>query len=173
MLAVGLIGAGPWARLVHAPVLVAGPETCLVGVRARRRDAAAALAEEHGARVFPDADELIAASEVVAIAVPPAVQGELAIRAARGRKPLLLEKPLAESLPVPEGVLAAIEKAGVPNLVTFTYRYPAAVRAFLEDLPDADLTGGRACFFSSAYLGGPFATPWRLEHGPCSTSART
>ncbi|MDQ1396460.1 MAG: hypothetical protein QOG64_1719, partial [Acidimicrobiaceae bacterium] len=40
-LAVGLVGAGPWATMVHAPVLSAGPETLLAGVWARRPEAAA------------------------------------------------------------------------------------------------------------------------------------
>lgn len=37
---VGLIGAGPWARDMHAPMLAAGPETVLTAVWARRPDAA-------------------------------------------------------------------------------------------------------------------------------------
>jgi hypothetical protein len=34
---VGLIGAGPWAQVMHAPVLAAGPETRLAAVWARRK----------------------------------------------------------------------------------------------------------------------------------------
>src|SRR5258707_404244 len=33
---VGLVGAGPWASMVHAPVLAASPHTRLAGVWARR-----------------------------------------------------------------------------------------------------------------------------------------
>lgn len=32
----GLVGAGPWARAMHARVLAAGPETRLAAVWARR-----------------------------------------------------------------------------------------------------------------------------------------
>ena len=38
--AVGLVGAGGWADLVHAPTLAAGPQTRLAGVWARRPEAA-------------------------------------------------------------------------------------------------------------------------------------
>src|SRR6186997_828853 len=50
--AVGLIGAGPWATLVHAPVLAASPRTRLAGVWARRPEAAAELAERHGTTAY-------------------------------------------------------------------------------------------------------------------------
>ncbi|MFE6133357.1 gfo/Idh/MocA family oxidoreductase, partial [Streptomyces sp. NPDC056437] len=33
---VGLVGAGPWARAMHARMLAAGPETTLTAVWARR-----------------------------------------------------------------------------------------------------------------------------------------
>ncbi|HPJ19491.1 MAG TPA: gfo/Idh/MocA family oxidoreductase, partial [Actinomycetota bacterium] len=33
---VGLVGAGPWAEILHAPMLAAGPETTLAVVYARR-----------------------------------------------------------------------------------------------------------------------------------------
>ena len=38
--AVGLIGAGPWARMAHAPMLAKSPHTRLAGVWARRPEAA-------------------------------------------------------------------------------------------------------------------------------------
>ena len=38
--AVGLVGAGHWADVMHGPTLAAGPETTLVGVWARRAEAA-------------------------------------------------------------------------------------------------------------------------------------
>ncbi|GIH71083.1 hypothetical protein [Sphaerimonospora thailandensis] len=41
---VGLVGAGPWAGTVHAPMLAAGPYTRLAGVWARRPQAAVELA---------------------------------------------------------------------------------------------------------------------------------
>lgn len=78
----GLVGAGPWARAAHAPILTGGPETDLVGVWARRPEAAEELAAEYGCPSFTDYDALLDSCDAIAFAVPPEVQGELALRAA-------------------------------------------------------------------------------------------
>jgi predicted dehydrogenase len=162
---VGLVGAGPWAQLVHGPVLAAGPETRLVGVWARRPDAASELASRLGVRPFGRYDDLLDACDAVAFSVPPAVQAELATTAARRGKALLLEKPIADDLDGALRLADAAGEAGVVSQVVLTWRYTAAVRAFLEAAARLDVIGGRGEFISGALLGGPFATPWRLERG--------
>ena len=163
---VGLVGAGPWAKMVHAPVLAAGPETTLAGVWARRPEQAERLATRHGAPTFATVDELFANCEAVSFAVPPGVQAELAIQAAQAGKALLLEKPIADDLAAAERLAAAVDEAGVPSMVVLSWRYARAVRDFLDQARSFDALGGRAIFVSGALLGGPFATPWRLERGP-------
>lgn len=165
-LRVGLVGAGPWARSVHAPLIAAGPETTLAGIWARRPEAAAQLARPLGAPAFARLDELFAACEAVAFSVPPAVQAELASAAARAGKAVLLEKPIAADLHGAEALARAIDAADVPSLVVLTWRVAAAVRAFLAAAAAFPAHGGRGWFVSGALLGGPFATPWRLERGP-------
>jgi predicted dehydrogenase len=162
---VGLVGAGPWAHLIHGPVLAAGPETHLVGVWARRPDAASELASHLGARPFGRYDDLLDACQAVAFSVPPAVQAELAAAAARRGKALLLEKPIADDLDGALRLADAVGDAGVVSQVVLTWRYTAPVRSFLEAAAGLDITGGRGEFISGALLGGPFATPWRLERG--------
>lgn len=165
-LAVGLAGAGPWAQLLHAPLLAAGPETHLAGVWARRPEAATELAGRHGTVAFDRFDALLDACEAVAFAVPPGVQAELAVRAARAGKALLLEKPVALDVAAAERIVDAVGEAGVASVVVLSYRFTAGVRAFLERAATFGAIGGRACFISGAFLGGPFAaSPWRLEHG--------
>jgi len=163
---VGVVGAGPWASLVHAPVLAASPHTELVGVWARRPEAAAELATRHGVPAFDDVDALFDECEVVAFAVPPDVQATLATRAAAAGKHLLLEKPIALGLPEAESLVDAIDAAGVRSMVVLSNRYSATVRSFLEQAQSFDALGGRGVFVSGAFLGGMFATPWRLERGP-------
>lgn len=163
---VGLVGAGPWAGMVHAPMLAAGPHTELVGVWARRPEAAAALAAAHGTRAFDTPAALYDACDAVAFCVPPDVQSTMALDAARAGKALLLEKPIALDLASAERLADAVREAGVPSLVLFTARYAAPVRTFLAEVAGREIVGGRAHFLSGAFLGGPFATPWRLEHGP-------
>jgi predicted dehydrogenase len=162
---VGLVGAGPWARGVHARVLAAGPETELAGVWARRPEAAQETAAPYGAPVAARFEELLDSCEAVAFAVPPAVQAELALRAAKAGKALLLEKPIAGDLGAARQLADAIDATGVVSQVTLTNRYHPQTRLFLEAAGEADVFGARASFLSGAFLGGAFATPWRLEQG--------
>lgn len=163
--AVGLVGAGPWAGMVHAPALAAGPATRLAGVWARRPEASAELAAKHGAPSFARIEELFDACEAVAFSVPPDVQADLAARAARAGKAVLLEKPLAMDLDGARRVAGAIADAGVVSQMVFTLRYSRAARDFLARVSDLDPFGGYGSFVSSVLSGGPFATPWRLEKG--------
>ncbi|MFD8008034.1 Gfo/Idh/MocA family protein, partial [Streptomyces mirabilis] len=117
---VGLVGAGPWARAVHARVLAAGPETRLTAVWARRAEAARETAEPHGAAAVTRFEELLDGCEAVAFAVPPAVQAELAPLAAKAGKALLLEKPLGVDLASARRLADGLDPAGVvcPQVVT-------------------------------------------------------
>ncbi|MGW7268790.1 Gfo/Idh/MocA family protein [Streptomyces sp. NPDC054842] len=162
---VGLVGAGPWARAVHARVLAAGPETLLTGVWARRAEAARETAAPYGAAVATSFDELLDSCEAVAFAVPPAVQADLAARAARAGKALLLEKPLGVDLPSARRLADAVEEAGVVSQLVLSNRYHPAVREFLRAARALDVAGARSCLVHGAFLGGDFATSWRLEHG--------
>ena len=79
----GLVGAGPWATVVHAPLIAGGPGTSLEVVWARREDAAVELASAYGAAVAGSFEELLARCDAVAFAVPPDIQAGLATRAAQ------------------------------------------------------------------------------------------
>jgi predicted dehydrogenase len=147
-------------------MLAAGPETRLAGVWSRTAASAQELAREHDVPALPSFDALLEACDAIAIAVPPDVQVELAVRAANAGKALLLEKPLALDVAGAEQIASAVETAGVGSVMVLTYRFAPAVREFLVQAQDFDATGGRACFLSGAFLGGPFAaSPWRVEHG--------
>ncbi|GIH79697.1 Gfo/Idh/MocA family protein [Planobispora longispora] len=160
-ISVGLVGAGPWAEKVHAPALTAGPHTRLAGVWARRPEAAARL----GAPVFERIEQLFDACEAVVFSVPPAVQAELGVMAAKAGKALLLEKPLAADLDGARRLADAAGEAGVVSQMCLTWRYSAAVRAFLARVSAIEPFGGHASSISGAMLGGDFASPWRLERG--------
>ncbi len=163
---VGLVGAGPWATMVHAPMLAGAPETELSGVWARRPEAAEQLAGRHGVPAFASFEELLAGSEAVAFAVPPAVQADLAARAAAAGKAVLLEKPIAADVPSAERLADAVGEAGVPSLVLLTWRFATPILTLIAACADGEAIGGRAVFVSDALSsGGPFATPWRLERG--------
>jgi predicted dehydrogenase len=162
---VGLVGAGPWAHVRHAPMLAAGPHLTLAGVWARRTEAAAELATKHDALVFEDFDALVQASDAIAFSVPPQVQVELAVRAAAAGKALLLEKPLGLDLAGAERIAAAVAEHGVPSQMMFTWRYASSGRQVLEHAQSSRVLGARGAFILGSLLGGPFATPWRVEQG--------
>ncbi|GAA3950813.1 Gfo/Idh/MocA family oxidoreductase [Streptomyces marokkonensis] len=162
---VGLVGANPWARAMHARVLAAGPETRIAAVWARRTEAARETAAPYAAHVAADFDELLDHCEAVAFAVPPAVQAELAPFATGRGKALLLEKPLGADLPAAHRVADAVAEAGVVSQLVLTKRYHPTTRAFLEAARAFDVAGARSCYLHGAFLQGDFATGWRLEHG--------
>ncbi|MFJ7902084.1 Gfo/Idh/MocA family protein [Streptomyces sp. NPDC096198] len=162
---VGLVGAGPWARAMQARVLAAGPETRLTAVWARREEAAQETAAPYGAKATTRFEELLDAVEAVAFAVPPAVQAELAPRAARAGRALLLEKPLGVGLTAARRVADAIGEAGVVSQLLLSNRYHPEGRRFLAAARETEVAGARSSGLSGAFLGGDFATPWRLEHG--------
>lgn len=162
---VGLVGAGPWARAMHARMLAAGPETRLAAVWARRPEAAHELASLHAAHAAASFDELLDRCEAVAFAVPPSVQAQLVPLAARRGKALLLEKPLGPDLASAQRVADAVQSVGVVSQLVLTKRYHPITDAFLEAARARDITGARSCYLHGAFLGGDFATGWRLEHG--------
>jgi predicted dehydrogenase len=146
-------------------MLAAGPETRLAAVWARRPEAAHELASLHTAHAAASFDELLDRCEAVAFAVPPSVQAQLAPLAARRGKALLLEKPLGPDLASAQRVADAVQSAGVVSQLVLTKRYHPITDAFLEAARARDITGARSCYLHGAFLGGDFATGWRLEHG--------
>lgn len=166
---IGLLGTGSWARRTHAPGIAAHPGSELVGVWGRRPAAAAELAAEYGVPAYEDVDALIAACDAVSIALPPQVQAELAERAARAGRHLLLDKPLALTVADAERVVAAADAAQVASVVFFTTRFARTTAEWTRE------QAARGGWFTAhaEWLGSVFAdpahplldSPWRAEHG--------
>jgi predicted dehydrogenase len=151
--------------MVTGPVIAAGPQTRLTGVWSRTPANRDALAHELGVTAFDDLDALFATCEAVAIAVTPDAQPELAIRAARAGKTLLLEKPLAADVAGARAIVDAADEAGAGTLVMLTNRFNPDLDRFLAEAARIEPFGGRGCFLSGAFLAGPFAQGWRLRRG--------
>jgi predicted dehydrogenase len=166
-LRVGLVGAGPWACQVHAPGIARHPATELVAVYSRRAGAAAELAEQHGASVARDPADLIARVDAVAFAVPPSVQAEYALPAARAGRHLILEKPVAATVDDARRLAEAVADAGVASLVMLTRRFaPETIEWLASARQRGDWTGGDARWYASALRAGQYASSaWRQEGG--------
>ncbi|MFF8674061.1 Gfo/Idh/MocA family protein [Streptomyces sp. NPDC015242] len=163
----GLLGTGPWARMAHAPALSGHDELEFAGVWGRRPEAAKELAELHGVRAYDDVDALLADVDAVAVALPPQVQADLAVRAARAGCHLLLDKPLAPTAEQGRAVVEAARAAGVASVVFFTTRFQPRQQAWIaEQAAQRGWFTARAQWLGAVFTGeSPFATPWRREKG--------
>ncbi|PYC78232.1 oxidoreductase [Streptomyces tateyamensis] len=164
---IGLLGTGPWAQRVHAPALAAHPEVEFTGVWGRRPAAAAELAAAQQTAAFEDLDELLGAVDAVSVALPPEVQAELAVRAARAGCHLLLDKPVATEVAQAAAVLAAAREHGVAGQVFFTLRFDPERADWVTAQTGAGWTTGRVRWLGSVFTSGdsPYASPWRRTKG--------
>lgn len=166
-LRVGLVGAGPWARNVHAPGITAHPDAELVSVWARRGDAAAEVATANGATPVDSFDDLLSTVDAVAFAVPPSVQAPLALRALNAGRHVILEKPVAPDVEQAEALVAAAAAAGVATLVVLTFRYATNTAAWLDEVSRlGGWRGGAARWLSGTLLDAKYAdSAWRHDGG--------
>ncbi|MFF5179353.1 Gfo/Idh/MocA family protein [Micromonospora sp. NPDC000316] len=164
----GLFGTGHWAIETHGKALHAHPDAELVGVWGRNPERAASLGEMYGVPTFNDIDALIEQCEAVAVALPPDIQADIAVRAATAGRHLLLDKPLALTVADADAVVAAAEASGVASVVFFTQRFQPNVTAFLAATAAAGgWQHGRTTAFASIFQeGSPYGgSLWRREHG--------
>lgn len=164
----GLLGTGFWATETQGAALAAHADATLVGVWGRDPAKAAELAGKLDAQPYEDVDALLADVDAVAIALPPHIQGDLALRAARAGKHLLLDKPIALSTEAADAIVAETEARGLASVVFFTSRFSDGVNDFLRRAgADGGWHGVRATLFASIFQpGNPFgASPWRREKG--------
>jgi len=136
---------GNFFDLDYQPVLKA--------VAARNRDKAAAFADQWGyERVETDWRKLIEAKDIDAIdiCVPNDLHAEIAIAAAKAGKMVLCEKPLARNAREGEKMVAAVEKAGVPNTVWYNYRRVPAVSLIRQVVASGKL--GKIYHYRSLFL---------------------
>jgi len=163
----GLAGTGYWARVTHAPALRSTAGVELAAVWGRNPQAAADVAAGCRATPYHDLSAFLAAVDAVSLAVPPDVQAAIATQAARAGKHLLLEKPVALTEAAADGLVEAVERAGVASVVFFTNRFQPDVRAWLAEVEArGGWAGGASAWLGSALReSSPFNTPWRRDKG--------
>ncbi|MFD9543210.1 Gfo/Idh/MocA family protein [Streptomyces sp. NPDC060022] len=170
---IGLVGAGPWARMTHAPALAGHPGVELSGVWGRRPEAADALAAAHGTKAYTGdtgIDALLAVSDAVAFAVPPDIQAPLAARAAAAGCHLLMDKPVATTVAGAREVAEAAERAQVASVVFCTLRFAAGTARWIaEQAAKGGWFTARAQWIGALYAPGTSnefaASAWRREKG--------
>jgi predicted dehydrogenase len=163
----GMAGIGYWADTVHIPGLKQQPVVELVGAWGRNLAVLEEVTGRHGIRAFLRFEDMLGEVDAVAISMPPAVQVDLAIKAAEAGKHLLLEKPIAPTVEAAERMVAAAERNRISTVVFFTRRYVPEFEDALAAASKRRWTGALVRSHSNALLAGsPFAgSVWRQADG--------
>lgn len=133
---VGVVGAG-FMGSVHLAAYAGMPEVDVVGVADSNAEAAAAAAATVGARAYASYEDLVVSEdiEVVDVCLPTAFHRELALRAARDGKHVILEKPIALTVEEADEILEAFEHSDgrlfVGHVVRFFPEY-ARIKCMID-----------------------------------------
>lgn len=125
---VAIIGAGMVAH-THVSALQAIASAHICGVYSRGREKVQAFARQHGLAVYAQFSDVLADPSVdaVVICLPPGSHAEFCIAAAKAKKHVIVEKPIAVSVEKARTMIAACRENGVKLSVIFQNRYtPAA-----------------------------------------------
>jgi predicted dehydrogenase len=163
-LAVGVVGLR-FGSQVHVPAFRGDARCEVVALAGRdeRKAADAARALDIPA-AYGDWRQLVTSPEidVVSIAVPPAEQPPIILAAARQRKHVFCEKPLAASVADACAALSAVETAGVAHAIDFIFPEIPAWQQAKTAIADSAI--GRPLHF---------AYSWRTETYASRTNAPT
>ena len=134
-----IVGAGNIGRTHAGAYAEAGAR--VAAVCDVDRDRAASLAAELQAAAYTDVDMMLdeVRPTVVSVCTPPAAHTAPACAAARRGIPILCEKPLAESVPAAESILAATRAGGSPCMVGFCHRFHEPVVQIRELLAAGEI----------------------------------
>jgi myo-inositol 2-dehydrogenase/D-chiro-inositol 1-dehydrogenase len=156
---IGLVGYGFMGR-THSNAFLQAPryfdlpyQPVLKAVAARNKDRVQAFASNWGYEsAETDWRSLVERRdiELIDIASPNDTHAEIAIAAARAGKMVMCEKPLARTAAEAESIVAAVDKAGVPNSVWYNYRRVPAVVLLRQLIDEGKL--GRIFHYRAKFL---------------------
>lgn len=164
---IAVIGAGA-IGLTHCQAIAAVAEAEFAGI-ADPFPGGARLAADFGTTAYPDHLALIAAERPAAaiIATPNETHLPIALDCLAAGVPVLVEKPLVNSLAEAETLLAAAQGAGLPVLVGHHRRHHSWIRRAREIVASGAI-GRLAAVSATAFLMKPddyFEPEWRRTPG--------
>lgn len=149
----GIVGTGGMAN-AHATEFLKIPGVELAAVCDVDAKRAQEFARKHGdtAQVFTDFQKLLADAEVDAISnvTPDNLHAPLSLQAIAAGKHILCEKPLATNHADALRMAKAAKKAGVINMVNFSYRNSPAIQKAREIVREGKL--GEIVHVEASYL---------------------
>lgn len=166
-LRIGVIGAGMIGRK-HIEVALAEPLCKLVGV-ADPSPAGKTLAESSGVPYFATYEAMLETASLhgVVVATPNALHVPMALDCIERGIPVLVEKPIADTLETARRLVAGGEKAGVPILVGHHRRHNPLVRKARELIRAGEIGQLVAVVALATFLkpDSYFDQTWRREAG--------
>lgn len=161
---VGVIGLR-FGSHVHIPAFRSDSRCDVIAIAGRDASKAADMARSLDLPAsYADWHELVAAPDIdaVSIAVPPAAQPAIIAEAARHRKHVFCEKPLAASVADARQALVSVEAAGVVHGIDFIF-------------PETAVWQQARTLLAEGAIGRPvhFAYTWRTETYASRTNAPT
>ncbi len=172
----GIIGAGVISAW-HAAGIEAHPDGRLVAVASRSRERAERFAGEHPCEVMDDWREMIRRDDIQAVCIctPSGLHAEQGIAAAEAGKHVLVEKPMAITLPECDAMIRAARDNGVRLGVIFQKRTDEAPNRMRQAVRQGVL--GKVFFGDASikywrnqayYDSGDWRGTWALDGGGCT-----
>lgn len=168
---VGILGVGA-IGLAIGRAFAAHPDTVVTALHDLDASRADAAVRALGGTWFDDPRALLAAVDLVYVAVPPAAHHALVLAALRAGRHVLCEKPLAVNVTQATEMLRAARTAGVVHAMQLPLPYHPGVRVFAERVRSGALGEVRHAELSMVFPEWPRAwqrNPWiatRAEGGP-------
>jgi predicted dehydrogenase len=138
LIRLGIVGCN-YGRLVQLPAFRNDRRCVVLAIAGTDAARTAELARQSGiALAFGDWRELIEKADIdaVAIATPPQLQPQIAVRALERGKAVFIEKPMAPDLASATEMLAAATKSAKATLIDFTFTEVLALqkaKALIDD----------------------------------------
>lgn len=166
-LKLGVVGAGLRGRL-YAEALRDRTDVQVVGLAEPSAPAAQAAREATGLPVVPTHTDLMSdfSPDAVVIATPDFAHREAAVALAEAGTHLLIEKPLATTLPDAAAIAAAVERGGGRCLVGFENRWNPHVLAAKEALAGLGTVITSSATLSNSYYVPTAMLSWAAASSP-------
>jgi predicted dehydrogenase len=148
ILRLGMAGLGVASTQILPPISKL-PFIEITAAADMRADAVAKFCEQYQAEGYTSIDELCASPNVdaVYIATPNSLHADHAITAAKHKKHIIVEKPMAMTLAECDAMNEAADKSGVKLLCGHTHSFDPPIRKIREIVQSGEL--GRLCMINT------------------------
>ncbi len=167
LLKLAVIGAGLIGQK-HLELVAANTDCKLVAVCDAQPNVAT-LASQYGAQFYQDYTTMLAQEPLdgVIIATPTQLHAEVGIACAKQRLPMLVEKPIAQTLTAAQALLTAAETHGVPLLVGHHRRYNPRIQLARQVVQSDELGKlvGLSVLFTLRKPDDYYKVVWRTQPG--------